>query len=45
VELIASQIVGLAMTRYVIGMQPLASAEIEQLIALAGPALQSHLTP
>jgi AcrR family transcriptional regulator len=45
VELIASQIVGLAMTRYVIGMQPLASAEIEQLIALAGPALQSYLTP
>lgn len=44
VELIASQIVGLAMARYVIGAQPLASAEVEQLIAMVGPALQSYLT-
>lgn len=44
VELAMSQIVGLAMARYVFRVEPLASAGPEELAALVGPALQSYLT-
>jgi AcrR family transcriptional regulator len=43
VEMAVSQIVGLAMVRYVIRLEPIASAEPETLIALVAPALQQHL--
>ena len=43
VELVMSQIVGLAMARYVIGVEPLASAGIDDLAALVGPVLQHYL--
>ena len=43
VELIMSQIVGLAMARYVLRVEPLASAPIEEIAALVGPALQGYL--
>ncbi|HET9171927.1 MAG TPA: TetR family transcriptional regulator [Actinospica sp.] len=43
VELVMSQIVGLAMARYVIGVEPLASAGIDQVAALVGPVLQHYL--
>jgi AcrR family transcriptional regulator len=43
VELVMSQIVGLAMARYVFRVEPLASAGTEEMVALLGPALQHYL--
>jgi AcrR family transcriptional regulator len=45
VELVMSQIVGLAMARYVLRLEPLASAGPEELAALVGPVLQHYLSP
>jgi Tetracyclin repressor-like, C-terminal domain len=42
--LAASQIVGLAMSRYVLRMEPLASADPETVVAYLGPTLQRYLT-
>ncbi len=44
VELAASHLVGVAMLRYVIELEPLASAPIDEVIALISPRLQSYLT-
>lgn len=44
VELVMSQIVGLAMARYVIGVEPLASASPEELVPLLGRTIQAYLT-
>jgi len=44
VELAAAQLVGCAMLRYVIKVEPLASADVEQLIARVAPVVQGHLT-
>lgn len=43
-ELAAAQLVGTAMLRYVIKVEPLASADVEQLIARVAPVVQGHLT-
>ncbi|HEY3870046.1 MAG TPA: TetR family transcriptional regulator [Actinocrinis sp.] len=43
-ELVFSQMVGLAMARHVIGVEPLASADVEKLVALVGPTVQRYLT-
>ncbi|MEX3100360.1 MULTISPECIES: TetR/AcrR family transcriptional regulator [unclassified Streptomyces] len=43
-ELAAAQLVGCAMLRYVIKVEPLASADVEQLIARVAPVVQGHLT-
>ncbi|MGW1004194.1 TetR/AcrR family transcriptional regulator [Streptomyces sp. NPDC002520] len=43
-ELAAAQIVGTAMMRYVIKLEPLASADLEQIIARVAPVVQRHLT-
>ncbi|MFI6662771.1 TetR family transcriptional regulator [Streptomyces sp. NPDC050523] len=43
-ELAAAQIVGCAMLRYVIKVEPLASADMEQIIARVAPVVQGHLT-
>ncbi|MFF0228252.1 TetR family transcriptional regulator [Streptomyces sp. NPDC004629] len=43
-ELAAAQLVGCAMLRYVIKMEPMASADLEQIIARAAPVVQGHLT-
>jgi hypothetical protein len=43
-ELAAAQLVGIAMLRYVIKVEPLASADPEQIIARVSPVIQSHLT-
>ncbi|MGW7262859.1 TetR/AcrR family transcriptional regulator [Streptomyces sp. NPDC054842] len=43
-ELAAAQLVGVAMLRYVIKVEPLASADPEQIIARIAPVVQSHLT-
>jgi AcrR family transcriptional regulator len=42
--LVASQLVGLAVVRYVVGVEPLASASAEEVAAAVGPTLQRYLT-
>lgn len=44
VALVASQLMGLALIRYVIELEPLASAHTDELIARVAPTLQSYLT-
>jgi AcrR family transcriptional regulator len=44
VELAMTQMVGLVMGRYVIGVEPLASAPAEELVPLLAPTLQRYLT-
>ncbi|MEU1020191.1 TetR family transcriptional regulator [Streptomyces sp. NPDC005898] len=43
-ELAAAQLVGVAMLRYVIKVEPLASADMEQIVARVAPVVQGHLT-
>jgi AcrR family transcriptional regulator len=43
-SLVASQLVGLIMSRYVLRVEPLASARAEVLVAAVGPTLQRYLT-
>lgn len=41
--LMASQLVGVAMTRYVVRLEPIASAPLEEIVDLVAPRLQSYL--
>lgn len=41
----ASHLVGVAIARYVIGIEPIASADPEDLVMLIAPRVQSYLTP
>ncbi|WP_405895183.1 TetR family transcriptional regulator [Streptomyces sp. NBC_00104] len=43
-ELAAAQLVGIAMLRYVIKVEPLASADPERIIERVAPVVQAHLT-
>jgi AcrR family transcriptional regulator len=43
-ELAAAQLVGTAMLRYVVRVEPLASADPEQIVARLAPVVQGHLT-
>ncbi|MDX2544798.1 TetR family transcriptional regulator [Streptomyces sp. WI04-05B] len=43
-ELAAAQLVGIAMLRYVIKVEPLASADPELIIERVAPVIQGHLT-
>ncbi|MGW6259227.1 TetR/AcrR family transcriptional regulator [Streptomyces sp. NPDC055085] len=43
-ELAAAQLVGVAMLRYVIKVEPLASADVERIVAGVAPVVQGHLT-
>ncbi|GHB49348.1 TetR family transcriptional regulator [Streptomyces viridiviolaceus] len=43
-ELAAAQLVGCAMLRYVIKVEPLASVDVEAIIARVAPVVQGHLT-
>ncbi|MCF3964066.1 TetR/AcrR family transcriptional regulator, partial [Streptomyces fuscigenes] len=43
-ELAASQMVGIAMLRYVLGAEPLASASTDELVRRVAPTLQRYLT-
>lgn len=45
VELALSQVIGTAMARYVVGIEPLASVPPEELVRYLAPALQEHLAP
>jgi AcrR family transcriptional regulator len=42
--LVASQLIGLAMARYIVRVEPLASAPAAELTAAVGPTLQRYLT-
>ncbi len=42
--LVASQMMGLAMARYVVRVDPLATADADTLAPLIGPSLQRYLT-
>jgi len=42
--LIASQVVGLATIRYVARLEPLASASVDEVVAVYGPAIQAAAT-
>jgi AcrR family transcriptional regulator len=42
--LVASQLIGLVMARYVLQVEPLASASPESLVAAIGPTVQRYLT-
>ena len=44
IGLVASQMMGLAMARFIIRMEPIASADPETLIACYGPTMQRYLT-
>ncbi|SFG64746.1 TetR/AcrR family transcriptional regulator [Streptomyces mirabilis] len=43
-ELAAAQLVGVAMLRYVIRVEPLASADVERIVERVAPVVQGHLT-
>ncbi|WP_328439241.1 TetR family transcriptional regulator [Streptomyces sp. NBC_00444] len=43
-ELAAAQLVGVAMMRYVIKIEPVASVDVEQIITRVAPVVQGHLT-
>lgn len=43
-ELAASHMIGIAILRYVIKVEPLASADPEEIIAIVAPTLQRYLT-
>ena len=43
-SLVASQLIGVVMARYVLRLEPLASASHESLVASLGPTLQRYLT-
>ena len=42
--LVASQVLGLALTRYVLQLEPLARADVDRLAAAIGPTLERYLT-
>lgn len=42
-ELVASQLIGLAMTRYVLEIEPLASASVDEVVRMAAPSIAAAL--
>jgi AcrR family transcriptional regulator len=44
VSLVASQLAGLAMMRYIIKLEPLASLPVEELVHAMGPNVQRYIT-
>lgn len=44
-ELLGAQLIGLALARYVVRIEPLASADAATVARWVGPALQTYLTP
>ncbi|MET8084343.1 TetR family transcriptional regulator [Micromonospora sp. NPDC005197] len=43
-SLVATQLIGLAMMRHVVRLEPVASADRETLVAMIGPTIQRYLT-
>jgi hypothetical protein len=44
VSLVASQLIGMALTRYLLELEPLASAPVQTLVDRIAPVLQQYLT-
>lgn len=44
VSLVATQLIGIAMTRYLVELEPVASADVAELIERMAPAIQHYLT-
>jgi hypothetical protein len=44
VSLVATQLVGVAVVRYLVGLEPVASVDVGTLIDRLAPVLQHHLT-
>ncbi|MGD3106676.1 TetR family transcriptional regulator [Streptomyces sp. YGL11-2] len=44
VQLAASHLIGIAMLRYLVKMEPMASADLEEIVAMVAPTLQRYLT-
>jgi hypothetical protein len=44
VSLVASQVIGLGIARYVVRIEPLASAPMDEVVASVAPTLQRYLT-
>jgi AcrR family transcriptional regulator len=44
VSLVATQLIGVAMTRYLVELDPIASTDVAELIERIAPALQQYLT-
>jgi hypothetical protein len=42
-NLVGSQVVGLVMARYVVAIEPIASAPVEEVVAAIAPTLQRYL--
>ena len=42
--LVGSQFIGLAMMRYVVGFEPMASASVDEIVAAVGPTVQRYLS-
>ena len=42
--LVASQVIGLILTRYVLELEPLASLEVDHIVAIYAPVLDGFLT-
>jgi hypothetical protein len=42
--LCASQILGIGLVRYVLKLEPIASADVDTMVRLVGPNLQRYLT-
>jgi AcrR family transcriptional regulator len=43
-EFVATQILGVAMTRHILGLEPMASLSVEQIVDVIAPNLQRYLT-
>jgi hypothetical protein len=43
-SLVASQVIGLGIARYVVALEPMASASVEDVVAAIAPTLQRYLT-
>ncbi len=41
--LVGSHLIGLAMARYIVGLEPLASADLERIVAATGPTIERYL--
>ncbi len=45
ITLVGSQLVGIAMVRYILGIEPLASASQDEIVKLVAPSIQRYLDP
>ncbi|MEI2711964.1 MAG: hypothetical protein V9G04_01385 [Nocardioides sp.] len=44
IPLIASQLIGLIVTRYLVALEPMVALSSEEVVALIGPTVQRYLT-